>query len=195
MEHHFSPDTRNSRGAPVTAKPLEIGSQLPSFELPGPDSGIFRFGPNVELGRLIFFACNHCPFVRHIASCLGKLAAGWRDLGIELLAVNSNDVLEYPADSPDKMPDFASLHGWKFPYLFDEGQSVALAFGAQSTPDFFLFDRHNTLVYNGRFDGSSPRNDLMSSGEDLNRAIFALSIGEPIVNTPRSIGCSIKWRT
>ena len=110
------------------------------------------------------FICNHCPFVQHVA---GELAALSRDLpasGVPMVAISSNDVAAYPADSPEAMAAEAARQGWAFPYLYDEDQAVAAAYQAACTPDFFLFDGDRRLVYRGQLDASRPGNGLPVTG-------------------------------
>lgn len=175
---------------------LPLGSHAPEFELP--DAGGERFtlddvrGPQ---GLLVMFGCNHCPFVIHLAPALAKFAAGLEGQGIGVVAINSNDVARYPADAPDKMVEFAKKQGWNFPYLLDADQSVAHAYVAACTPDFYLFDGELKLVYCGQFDSSRPGNGKPVTGEDLRAAVAAMLAGEEPLKTQRpSSGCNIKWK-
>lgn len=144
---------------------------------------------------LVAFVCNHCPYVKHVADQLGRLAKQWTDAGLAILAVNPNDVEAYPDDSPPRMKEFAAAHGWDFPYLVDETQQVALAYHAACTPDFFLFDRDRRLAYRGRLDGSRPNSGDPVTGEDLGAAIDAVLAGQaPSAEQRPSLGCSIKWK-
>lgn len=174
---------------------LAIGASAPEFELPDPSGQMHTLddvrGPR---GLLVMFVCNHCPFVVHLAKALGEFARECEADGVGVVAINSNDVQNYPADAPPKMVEFAAKNDWGFPYLFDADQSVAHAFRAACTPDFYLFDGALQLVYCGQFDGSRPRNGKPVTGEDLRAAVRAMCNGEPpITRQLPSSGCNIKW--
>ena len=177
---------------------LSLGTQAPDFRLPDTTAG----GKEVALddfaaapALLVAFICNHCPFVQHVA---GELAALGRDLpaqGVPMVAISSNDVAAYPQDGPEAMADEALRQGWTFPYLYDEDQSVAQAYRAACTPDFFLFDAQRRLVYRGQLDASRPGNGLPVTGADLRAAVDAVLAGRPIDADQRpSLGCNIKWK-
>jgi peroxiredoxin len=144
---------------------------------------------------LIAFVCNHCPFVKHILDEFVAFARDFGPRGLAVVAISSNDVAGYPADSPAEMTRIAVRKAFTFPYLYDESQEVAKAYQAVCTPDFFLFDRDRRLAYHGRFDGSSPGNKIPVTGSDLRAACEALVGGRPLPSeqTP-SVGCSIKWK-
>jgi len=175
-----------------------VAGPAPDFGLPDASAG----GKEVALSDfeaapalLVVFLCNHCPFVQHVA---GELAALSKDLpaqGVAMVAISSNDVAAYPADSPEALAAEAARQGWAFPYLYDEDQSVAQAYRAACTPDLFLFDGSQRLVYRGQLDDSRPSNGLPVTGEDLRAAIDAVLSGGPVAQEQRaSIGCGIKWR-
>jgi peroxiredoxin len=175
---------------------LRIGDQAPDFSLPDASGKMFQrtdcAGP---AGLLVVFACNHCPFVIHLADALGDFAREISEQGVGTVAINSNDVGKYPQDSPELMPAFAEQHGWKFPYLIDASQETALAYGAACTPDFFLFDAGGKLVYAGQFDDTRPRSDRPVHGGDLREAVRRMVAGEePMPRQIPSSGCSIKWQ-
>lgn len=175
---------------------LPLGTPLPDFTLPDPD-GVDHSTADVAgaPGLLVAFLCNHCPYVKHVAPDLGRLAKQWQDAGLAILAVNSNDVAAYPDDSPDRMREFAAANGWAFPYLVDESQKVALDYRAACTPDFFLFDRERRLVYRGRLDGSRPNSGVPVTGDELGAAVDAVLAGHPVSSDQRpSLGCNIKWK-
>ncbi len=175
---------------------LELGTPAPDFSLPEPASGkTVSLGDYAGRPLLVVFSCNHCPFVLHIVDSFAEFAnaALTRDLGVVM--INANDVDEFPADSPEKMVDFAREHGFEFPYLYDESQRSAIAYRAACTPDFFLFDADHRLVYRGQYDAARPGNGVAITGEDLKAAVDALLAGDAI--SPEqvpSIGCNIKWR-
>jgi peroxiredoxin len=175
---------------------LRPGLPFPEFSLPDAYGRVFTraeaSGPN---GLVVVFACNHCPFVIHLADALGDLARDIRNFGVHTVAINSNDPQRYPQDAPDLMKDFATDHRWDFPYLIDETQSVAKAYGAACTPDFFLADAGGCLFYTGQFDDSRPRGGKPAHGGDLMEAVRRLLAGENGLARPYpSSGCNIKWK-
>jgi peroxiredoxin len=175
---------------------LRNGDQAPEFSLPDYTGETITLEESMgEAGLLVVFACNHCPFVVHLADELGKLAAEIFPQGIETVAINSNDIEKYPQDGPEGMRDFAAEHGWEFPYLLDESQEVARAYGAACTPDFFLFDAHGSLFYAGQFDDTRPRGGRAPHGGDLREAVRRMLAGEgPLERPYPSSGCNIKWK-
>ncbi len=145
-------------------------------------------------GTLVVFACNHCPFVIHLATQLGIVAEQLSNSGIATVVINSNDLAAYPQDGPEPMKEFAAQHGWHFPYLIDASQLVAKAYGAACTPDFFLFDADMGLYYAGQFDESRPKNGSIASGIDLVMAAdHMLANLAPDTSPTPSTGCNIKW--
>ena len=180
----------------VNSTMLPLGSRMPPFELPDPwgqllSSDIFRDAPGV----LVMFICNHCPYVKHIRSRLAEVTKDLAGKGLPVVGINSNDAEQFPDDSPAAMKAEIEQHGYSFPYLVDADQSVAKAFRAACTPDFFLFDRNGRLAYRGQFDGSRPRNGLPVTGADLVAAAEAVLAGRPVPPNQRpSIGCNIKWK-
>lgn len=146
-------------------------------------------------GLLVAFACNHCPFVVHLAEALGEFAREILDQGIGTVAIVSNDLEQFPQDGPEAMIEFAETHQWEFPYLIDPDQSVAKAYGASCTPDFFLFDEAGRLFYAGQFDDSRPRSGRPPHGGDLREAVRRMLGGEAALERPYpSSGCNIKWK-
>src|SRR5690554_984703 len=182
--------------ARIPSNMLPLGTALPTVELPDGTGDLHKITDNISTnGLLVMFICNHCPFVVHIADFLAPLAHQLAQKGIGCVAISSNDVAACPQDAPDKMVAFAALHDFPFPYLYDEDQSVAKAFDAACTPDFYLFDNNQKLVYRGQMDDSRPGNDAPVDGRDLLAAADALAQQQPIptLQTP-SLGCNIKWR-
>lgn len=175
---------------------LEIGTQAPSFRLPECEGGVVSLEDFAQApALLIMFICNHCPFVKHISSELSRFAREYRDKGLAIVAVNSNDVATHPQDSPEHMGREKRQQGYVFPYLYDESQEVAKAYQAACTPDFFLFDGQRRLYYRGQFDPSRPGNGLPVDGLDLRRAADSALGGEPAPHKQSpSIGCNIKWK-
>lgn len=175
---------------------LAPGAIAPDFSLTDA-AGILHTPQSLVAGKrglLVVFACNHCPFVIHLANKLGEFAARIAARGIATVAIASNDVDRYPQDGPALMPGFAAAHGWDFPYLQDATQEVAHTYAAACTPDFYLFDADLRLAYAGQFDDSRPGRGS-ATGSDLARAVENLLAGD---ETPApwfpSTGCNIKWR-
>lgn len=175
---------------------LKPGELAPAFELPEPSGTMHSWADlQGEQGTLVIFACNHCPYVIHLAEPVGRLAEEITTQGLQTVAIMPNDVENYPDDHPDKMGGFASENGWGFPYLFDESQEVAKAWGAACTPDFFLLDSEGRLFYTGQFDSSRPKNDSEVTGADLRQAIDGLlNRKSPPADPFPSSGCNIKWK-
>jgi thiol-disulfide isomerase/thioredoxin len=153
------------------------------------------FDPAALDGRpvLVLFLCPHCPFVKHIEPELSRLQADFA-AQVALLGVCSNSSLTHPQDGLKGMAAQAEARGWTFPYLLDPDQEIAKGFRAACTPDPFLFDAAQRLVYRGQFDGSRPGNGLPLDGRDLRAALAAVLAGTPVPMEQRpSIGCNIKW--
>jgi peroxiredoxin len=146
-------------------------------------------------GTLIFFICNHCPFVIHINSELAQMAKDYVSKGINCIAISSNDVENYPQDGPELMKQNAIDNDYIFPYLYDDTQNVAKAYDAACTPDFFLFNAELKLVYAGQLDDSRPGNGIPATGKDIRTAMDALLQNETINPKQKpSMGCGIKWK-
>ena len=179
---------------PSTMSPL--GTPCPDFDLGDPRGS--RSGRDAAMGEhglLVMFICNHCPFVIHLVEALADLGRTYPGRGIGVVAINSNDVPNYPDDSPEKMVEECALRGYEFPYLFDETQEVARSFDAACTPDFFLYDSEGVLVYRGQLDDSRPGSDVPVTGADLKAAMDALIDGDAIATEQiPSLGCNIKWK-
>jgi peroxiredoxin len=175
---------------------IELGTTAPDFALPDTEGRqVTRDSLAAAPALLVMFICNHCPFVKHIRAGLAAFGRDYQRRGLAIVAVNSNDVAAHPADSPERMAEEAKAAGWVFPYLYDESQEVARAYGAACTPDFFLFDRARRLAYRGQFDASRPSNRLPVTGADLRAAADAVLAGRPAPADQRpSIGCNIKWK-
>ena len=175
---------------------LPLGTAAPDFELP--DTG----GKMVSLADfkgqpalLVAFICNHCPYVIHLRAGLAQLARDYLPRNVGIVGISSNDAADYPADSPDKMKEEAKKAGYLFPYLYDETQAVAKSYRAACTPDIFLFDRNQRLVYRGQFDASRPNNGIPVTGNDLRAALDAVLAGKAVSEKQiPSIGCNIKWK-
>jgi peroxiredoxin len=176
---------------------LPLGTVAPDFTLPDTVSGkdISLKDIQSDKANLIMFICNHCPYVIHVEEELARLAKDYQAKGVNVVAISSNNVEKYPADSPDKMTDYAAKNGFSFPYLYDESQEVARAYDAACTPDFYVFDGEMKLAYRGRLDDSRPNSDTPLTGKDLRAALDAVLAGETVseVQYP-SGGCGIKWK-
>ncbi len=173
-----------------------LGMAAPDFALPDADGRTMALGDFADApGLLVVFMCNHCPFVKHIREELARSVRRYQDQGFAVVGISSNDAETFPQDGPEAMAREVERFGYTFPYLFDEDQSVAKAYKAACTPDFFLFDHERRLVYRGQFDGSRPGNEVPVTGADLGAAVDALAEAEPISPDQRpSIGCNIKWK-
>lgn len=182
--------------AAIPSMMLPLGTRAPIFSLPdtqGQQISLDHFAGAPAL--LVMFICNHCPFVKHLRSALAQLGRDYQPKGVAIVAISSNDVEAYPADSPARMEEEKRDAGYNFPYLYDETQEVAKAYQAACTPDFFLFDKQQHLVYRGQFDDSRPSNGLPVTGKDLRAAIDSVLAGQHVPAEQRpSIGCNIKWR-
>jgi peroxiredoxin len=181
----------------ATSTMTRLGSAMPDFSLPDVTTGRTVRAEDVAGTRalLVMFICRHCPYVAHVRNGLVRMADDYAGADLAILAISSNDPETYPDDAPESLAQEAREAGYAFPYLFDETQDVAKAFGAACTPDFFLYDGDRRLAYRGQFDDSRPRNDVPVTGEDLRAAIDAVLSGGPVSEDQRpSVGCSIKWR-
>jgi peroxiredoxin len=175
---------------------LELGTALPPFSLRDLHGNAVTSDDFAgSEGVLVAFICPHCPFVRHVRQEFARLARDFQSRGVAVVAINANDVTAFPDDSPDGMRKEADEVGYTFPYLFDETQEVAKAFRAACTPDFFLFDARQRLVYRGQFDDSRPKSEVPVTGKDLKGAVDALLARKPVSADQRpSVGCNIKWQ-
>jgi thiol-disulfide isomerase/thioredoxin len=180
--------------AAVESQMLELGTRAPQFSLPDPDGSLHQLTPGAD-AYVVMFICNHCPFVIHVREELARIGRDYGERNVQLIAINSNDVEAYPADGPDNMKKTAAAWGLTFPYVLDADQSVAKAYRAACTPDVFLFDRDQRLVYRGQLDDSRPSNDKPVDGHDLRAALDAVLGGTPVSEKQvPSIGCNIKWK-
>ncbi len=176
---------------------LPLGTKAPSFALPDVASGQLRRLEELAAAKpvLVIFLCAHCPYVLHVAPELSRVARDYADKPLAIVAITSNDILQYPQDGPEPTARFAEQFGLSFPILFDETQSVAHAYSAACTPDSFLFDAQHRLFYRGQIDGSRPRRGE-AHGADLRAALDAVLAGAPAPQEQHaSIGCNIKWKT
>jgi peroxiredoxin len=174
---------------------LPLGTVAPDFTLPDTVSGRSLGLQDLRSDRgMLMFLCNHCPYVKHVNPELLRLARDYQGRGIAFAAICANDARHYPEDAPARMSETARQLGYPFPYLHDASQDVARAYQAACTPDFYLFDGAQTLVYRGRLDGSTPGNGRPLTGADLRAALDALLAGRPVSREQQpSMGCNIKW--
>ncbi|WP_460219478.1 thioredoxin family protein [Psychroserpens sp. MEBiC05023] len=176
---------------------LPLGTIAPDFKLINTiDNTILSLqdakGVN---GTIIMFICNHCPFVKHINNALSILAKNYISKGINCIAISSNDIENYPEDSPHLMKQNAINNNFIFPYLYDETQDIAKAYDAACTPDFYVFDTHLKLVYRGQLDDSRPGNGIPVTGKDIRNVLDSMLNNESIPEAQKpSIGCNIKWK-
>ena len=174
---------------------LPLGTEAPGFTIPDTDGNMVALADLTDgEGLVVIFMCNHCPYVIHVQQELAMVAREYEERGIRFVGINSNDVEVYQDDSPVRMREEKERIGYSFPYLFDESQEVAKAYRAACTPDIYLFDRDQRLVYRGQFDSSRP-NSGTPTGENLIAAMDALLAGKPVLEEQiPGIGCNIKWK-
>ena len=177
---------------------LALGTAAPDFDLPDVVSGkrvsLATFAGTQAL--LVMFICRHCPYVQHIKDELGRLWKDYAGKAIGIVAISANDAKNYPDDAPASLKAFAREEEFTFPFCHDDSQTVAQAYTAACTPDFFLFDAQRRLVYRGQLDESRPGNGKPVTGRDLRAAIDAVLAGRPVDSDQQpSIGCNIKWKT
>lgn len=176
---------------------MPLGTVAPHFTLPDTVSGkeLSFAERRGQKGTVVMFVCNHCPYVIHVQEEIVRIANEFSDQGVDFIAISSNDVENYPDDSPELMKAHAEKYGFTFPYLYDESQEVAKAYQAACTPDFYVFDENDACVYRGRMDSSTPGNGVAVTGQDLRAALTSLVDLLPI-DTEQfpSMGCNIKWK-
>jgi len=175
---------------------LPLGTSAPDFSLPDPSGKLVSLDDFKDArALLIAFLCNHCPYVKHIQKQFASLAKEYQAQGVGVVAINSNDVENYPEDRPEKMAEEIKQADYTFPYLYDGSQQVAKAYRAACTPDLYLFDQDHRLVYRGQFDDSRPGNGRLVTGADLRTALDAVLAGGAVAgNQKPSVGCNIKWK-
>jgi len=177
---------------------IPLGFKAPNFRLPDTISGNTISFSDIqgEKGTVVIFICNHCPYVIHVIHQIVKIAEEYLPKGIGFVAISSNDVENYPQDSPEKMKEHAALWHFPFPYLYDETQDIAKAYQAACTPDYSVFDENKLCVYRGQLDDSRPNNDKAINGKDLRKTLDHLLSGKAISKKQKpSTGCNIKWKS
>ena len=175
---------------------LDLQTDLISFNLPNvvTDQNFSNSDLDVSKPSIIMFICNHCPYVIHYHEEIKRLVDDFKN-DMNLVAISSNDIVNYPQDRPELMKDLWIDLGLSFPYLFDETQDIAKKYKAECTPEFYLFNSDSKLVYRGRMDESSPGSNIDPSGEDLRNALNNLLNNKPISKDQLpSMGCNIKWK-
>jgi peroxiredoxin len=183
--------------AAIPSTMLPLGTTAPDFRLPDTVSGrtVARDDFAEAPALLVMVISNHCPYVKHVADEIARVGRDYGPKGVAIVAICANDVANYPDDAPERMAEFAAGRGFTFPYLYDETQSVASAYRAACTPDFFLFDADRKLAYRGQLDGARPSNDVPIDGRDLRAALDAVLAGQPAPEPQMpSLGCNIKWK-
>ncbi len=175
---------------------LPLGTKAPEFSLTNVDGRSISLADFQDApALLVIFMCNHCPYVIHVAPELARIAVEYQAKGVGVVGINSNDVSKHPQDSPEQMVHEMELREYTFPYLYDESQEVAKAYHAACTPDFFVFDAKQELVYRGQMDDSRPDTDIPITGKDLRAALDGVLAGQPVGSVQKpSLGCNIKWR-
>lgn len=176
---------------------IPLGFKAPDFSLPDTISGQTLSLNDIsgEIATVVMFICNHCPYVIHVNPQIKQLVKEFTPKGVKFVGISSNDIDTYPQDAPEEMTVHAQLMGYQFPYLYDETQEVAKAYFAECTPDISVFDQDLLCVYRGRIDGSTPKNNIPLTGEDLRNALQAIVEGKSVnPNQKPSIGCNIKWK-
>ncbi len=176
---------------------LPLGTNAPDFHLPDVVSGntisLSTFAGKQAL--LVMFICRHCPFVKHIKDEMARLDKDYISRNVGIVGISANDAKNYPDDAPEQLKAMAQELKLSFPICYDESQETAKAYTAACTPDFFLFDAQQQLVYRGQLDDSRPSNGKPVTGTDLRAAIEAILTGQPVnAQQQPSVGCNIKWK-
>jgi len=179
----------------VESRQIPLGTPAPAFQLTSIEGDTVALDDLKGPALLVAFVCNHCPYVRHIETEFGRVAREYAASGLATVAICSNDTEAYPDDKPEALREQAKRAGWEFPYLVDATQEVARAYGAECTPDLFVFDAQRTLAYHGAFDASTPGNNVPVTGDLLRGALDLILAGKPVPEPHRpAMGCSLKWK-
>jgi peroxiredoxin len=177
---------------------IPLGTKAPDFTLRDVVSGktLSLSQLKSEKAIVVMFICAHCPFVRHIIRDLVKLANQYIPKGISFITISSNDAESYPMDSPENLKKQAEEFAFPFPYFYDSTQEIARAYGAECTPDFFVFDSRLHCIYRGQFDDSRPGNQIPVTGNDLKSALDSILEEKPVSEIQKpNTGCNIKWKS
>jgi len=183
--------------ADTESKMLPLGTKAPDFTLVDAvtNNPVSLKDVRGKKGTVVMFICNHCQFVKHVNEEIVRICNDYRVIGFGFVAINSNDTIKYPEDSPAKMWETARKNDYSFPYLYDKTQEIAKAYDAACTPDFYLFDEELKLVYRGQLDNSRPGNGIQVNGRNLREAIDNILNNNPQRKDQKpSIGCNIKWK-
>ncbi len=179
------------------SQPMALGTKAPSFTLPDVISGKTFTLQELQSSQatVVMFICNHCPYVKHIMGAVLQVVYKYQARGVKFVAISSNDIVAYPQDDPAAMKQYAAEKAFTFPYLYDESQQVARAYGASCTPEFYVFGKDIACAYHGRFDDSSPDKAVPVTGQDLSAALDAVLENKPApIPQHPSMGCNIKWK-
>lgn len=184
----------------VESNEIALGTPAPDFTLPAVEGaagkGTVSLADLTGSALLVAFVCNHCPYVKHIETELGRIVSEYTPRGLSAVAICTNDADAYPDDKPEALQEQAVRAGWTFPYLVDESQAVGRAYGAACTPDLFVFDASRKLAYHGAMDASTPKNNEPLTGSLLRSALDLVLAGSPVPEPHRpAMGCSIKWKS
>lgn len=177
---------------------MALDTVAPDFELPDTisDQQIALQSIKSDIATVVMFICNHCPYVMYVQQELVNVANDYQPKGIQFVAISSNDVENYPEDSPEQMRRVATKFSYSFPYLYDETQEVAKAYDATCTPDIFIFDKDLKCAYRGQLDDARPGNDASNDGKDVRNALDAMIAGKSVDPDQKpSVGCNIKWKS
>lgn len=176
---------------------IDLGTNAPDFKLLDTLTNKYLSLKNLKSAKatVIMFICNHCPYVKHVNHQLVQLAKDYQVKGISFIAISANDAKTFPEDSPSNMAKLGKSLNFSFPYLYDETQSIAKAYQAACTPDFYIFDKNLRCVYRGQLDASRPGNKIPVTGKDIRAALNNILDGK-LVNPQQipSMGCNIKWK-
>lgn len=175
---------------------VPLGTPMPDVTLPDLDGNPVHTRRSVgDRATLVMFTCNHCPYVRHLEQAIGELTRVFEGPTLDVIAISSNDVEQYPDDDAAGLRSQQQRATWQFDYLIDADQVAATQFNAACTPDFFLYDQQGLLTYRGAFDGSTPKNGVPIDGQMLRTAIEQTIAGQPVPEPHKpSMGCGIKWK-
>jgi len=174
---------------------LALGKKIPPSILMDTNNNKYQLDEGSYKAYIFAFICNHCPYVIHIKEKMSELLNNAYRNDFSVFAINSNDMESYPLDNKEMMKNDIKKFNYEFPYLIDEDQSVAKSFQAMCTPEFYIFGNNKDLIYRGRFDKSSPGNNELTDGSDLQMAIRSIKRGERIIKQQYpSMGCNIKWK-
>jgi peroxiredoxin len=176
---------------------LPLGTRAPEFSLPDVVSGKTISLDTFKNKRalLVMFICRHCPYVKHVQHEIARIGRDYGSKDVGIVAISSNDPVEYPEDSPASLKEMVKEQGFTFPLCFDESQEAAKAYAAACTPEFYVFDKSRRLVYRGQLDDSRRGNDIPVTGRDVRAALEAVLSDKPVdPHQKPSIGCNIKWK-